>query len=82
MDLATKVSLVKEADRVREVGDQLEKMETFTLELTRLTKRMDMEDMFGLMGVSTKVGFPMMSSNCFSIQAWKRKVDLPRWQRG
>ena len=64
---ATKVSLLMEFDKVKEVGNQQRIMEISTLELTKLTKRMDMEDMFGLMAAFMKVDSPMMSSKLSSI---------------
>ena len=64
---ATKVSLLMEFDKVKEVGNQQRIMEISTLELTKLTKRMDMEDMFGLMAAFMKVDSPMMSSKFSSI---------------
>ena len=64
---ATKVSLLMEFDKVKEVGNQQRIMEISTLELTKLIKRMDMEDMFGLMAAFMKVDSPMMSSKFSSI---------------
>lgn len=64
---ATKVSLLMEFDKVKEVGNQQRIMEISTLELTKLIKRMDMEDMFGLMAAFMKVDSPMMSSIFSSI---------------
>ena len=64
---ATKVSSLMEFDKVKEVGNQLKIMEISTLEHTKLTKRMDMEDMSGLTAAYMKADSPMMSSKYSSI---------------
>lgn len=63
MDLLMKVILLKEVDKVREIGSPLEKEETFILVDIKTIKNVDMVDIYGQMDVFIKVISKMISSN-------------------
>lgn len=61
MDLLMKVILLKEVDKVREIGSPLEKEETFILVDIKTIKNVDMVDIYGQMDVFIKVISKMIS---------------------
>ena len=65
MDLVMRVSLLKEPDKVMEIGNQPGKTEISTLGLMKGIRKMDMADMYGRMDVFTRVDFQKTSSISF-----------------
>ena len=63
-DLHMKVILLKAFVKVKELGNLHPATLIHTLDLTKMIKKMVMEDIFGQTVVSTKVSLSMMSSNC------------------
>lgn len=80
MDHVIRASLWRESGKAKAAGSQLKAMETYTSVPTKLTRKMDMEDMYGQMDACTREGSPTMLSTFIVIQAWKGQIDLSRRQ--
>ena len=67
MDHAMKDSLLMELDKDMEAGNQLKIMEISISEPIKMIKKMDMEDMYGLMVACIREDLLTMSSTLFII---------------